>query len=77
MKAVSYMDLSIKMETSTDNQKLRVAKKLKKMCGHINFKTASYCPIRDVMALAFDNWSILIIPYLGYFPVMRFKKLKK
>lgn len=36
-----------------------------------------YCPIRDVMALASDKWSILIILYLGYYPVMRFNHLKK
>lgn len=65
------------METITDNQKLGVAKKLKKMFGHIDLKTATYCPIRDVMALASDKWSILIILYLGYFPVLRFNKLKK
>jgi DNA-binding HxlR family transcriptional regulator len=65
------------METITDIQKLRVAKKLKKMFGHIDLKTHTYCPIRDVMALASDKWSILIILYLGYFPVMRFNKLKK
>ena len=36
-----------------------------------------YCPIRDVMALASDKWSILIILYLGYYPVMRFNHIKK
>ncbi|WP_238718871.1 winged helix-turn-helix transcriptional regulator [Pelagihabitans pacificus] len=36
-----------------------------------------YCPIRDVMALASDKWSILIILYLGYYPVLRFNQLKK
>lgn len=65
------------METITENQKLRVAKKLKKMFGHIDLKTATYCPIRDVMALASDKWSILIVLYLGYFPILRFNKLKK
>lgn len=65
------------METITDNQKLRVAKKLKKMFGHLDIRNEPYCPIRDVMALASDKWSILIILYLGYFPVMRFNKLKK
>lgn len=36
-----------------------------------------YCPIRDVMALASDKWSILIILYLGYYPILRFNQLKK
>jgi len=67
----------MQMETITDNQKIRVAKKIKKMFGHIDPRVEEYCPIRDVMALASDKWSILIILYLGYFPVMRFNKLKK
>ena len=67
----------MQMETITDNQKIKVAKKIKKMFGHIDPRVEEYCPIRDVMALASDKWSILIILYLGYFPVMRFNKLKK
>ena len=63
--------------TITDNQKVKTAKKIKKMFGHIHPSTAEYCPIRDVMALASDKWSILIMLYLGYFPVLRFNKLKK
>ncbi|QLG46137.1 winged helix-turn-helix transcriptional regulator [Costertonia aggregata] len=65
------------METVTENQKVKVAKKIKKMFGHIDVRNAEYCPIRDVMALASDKWSILIILYLGYYPVLRFNKLKK
>jgi len=65
------------METITDNQKVRVAKKLKKMFGHMDRRQMEYCPIRDVMALASDKWSILIILYLGYYPVLRFNALKK
>jgi len=64
-------------ETITENQKVRVAKKLKKMFGHVDYRTEEYCPIRDVMALASDKWSILLILYLGYYPVLRFNKLKK
>ncbi len=68
----------MQIETITDNQKLRVAKKIKKMFGHIDFRNEpEQCPIRDVMALASDKWSILIVLYLGYFPVLRFNKLKK
>jgi len=66
------------METIIDNQQLRTAKKLKKMFGHIDYKNPpELCPVRDVVALASDKWSILIILYLGYFPVLRFNKLKK
>ena len=68
----------MEMETITDNQKSRVAKRIKKMFDHVDFKDQpEYCPIRHVMALASDKWSILIILYLGYFPVLRFNKLKK
>jgi DNA-binding HxlR family transcriptional regulator len=66
------------METITDNQKLRSAKKIKKMFGHVNLEDQTLpCPIRDVMAVAADKWSILIILYLGYYPVLRFNELKK
>ncbi len=66
------------MDTIIDNQQLRTAKKLKKMFGHIDYKNPpELCPVRDVVALASDKWSILIILYLGYFPVLRFNKLKK
>ena len=63
--------------TITENQKVRVAKKLKKMFGHMDRREMDYCPIRDVMALASDKWSILIILYLGYYPVLRFNQVKK
>jgi len=65
------------METITENQKIKAAKKIKKMFGHIDRRVETYCPIRDVMALASDKWSILIILYLGYFPVLRFNQIKK
>ncbi|WP_238858048.1 winged helix-turn-helix transcriptional regulator [Poritiphilus flavus] len=66
------------METITEDQKVMTAKKIKKMFGHINPKDhPEYCPIKDVMALASDKWSILIIIYLGYYPVLRFNQLKK
>ncbi|MRI02273.1 transcriptional regulator [Kriegella sp. EG-1] len=65
------------METITENQKVASKKKIKKMFGHIDLRTAEYCPIRDVMALASDKWSILIILNLGYSQVLRFNKIKK
>ncbi len=69
---------SMEIETITENQKVKAAKKLKKMFGHVDLRdTTLVCPIRDVMAVASDKWSILIILYLGYFPVLRFNELKK
>ena len=65
------------IETITENQKVMAAKKIEKMFGHIDRRQMEYCPIRDVMALASDKWSILIILYLGYFPILRFNQLQK
>jgi DNA-binding HxlR family transcriptional regulator len=63
--------------TVTEDQKVKAAEKIKKMFGHVNPKhPPEVCPIRDVMALASDKWSILIILHLGYFPVLRFNELK-
>lgn len=48
------------------------------MFGHIDYKNPpELCPVRDVMSVASDQWSALIILWLGYFPVLRFNKLKK
>lgn len=66
------------METVTENQEVRTAKKLEKMFGHIDFRNPpELCPVRDVMSVASDQWSTLIILWLGYFPILRFNKLKK
>lgn len=67
----------MEIETITENQKVAAKKKIKKMFGHLDLKTEEYCPIRDVMALASDKWSILIILNLGYSQILRFNKLKK
>lgn len=66
------------METITENQKVRMTKKLEKMFGHIDYKNPpELCPVRDVMSVASDQWSTLILLWLGYFPILRFNKLKK
>lgn len=68
----------MEIETITENQKVAVAKKLKKMFGHVDLRDVTLaCPVRDVMAMASDKWSMLIIMYLGYYPVLRFNQLKK
>ena len=77
-KEVSICKLGITMETIVENQKVRTAKKLEKMFGHIDYKNPpELCPVRDVMSVASDQWSILILLWLGYFDVLRFNKLKK
>lgn len=66
------------METITENQRLKTAKKIKELFSpFIPREEAEYCPIRDVMALASDKWSILIVLFLGYYPKLRFNALKK
>ncbi|MEN1785242.1 MAG: helix-turn-helix domain-containing protein [Bacteroidota bacterium] len=66
------------METVVENQQLRMSKKLEKMFGHIDYKNPpELCPVRDVISVASDQWSILILLWLGYFQVLRFNKLKK
>lgn len=51
---------------------------MERMFGHLDFKNLpECCPIRDVMSVASDQWSSLILLWLGYFPVLRFNKIKK
>ncbi|RNC89341.1 MAG: transcriptional regulator [Allomuricauda sp.] len=66
------------MDTLIENQRVAVPKKLEKMFGHLDYKNPpELCPVRDVMSVASDQWSILILLWLGYYPVLRFNKLKK
>lgn len=66
------------METIAENQLVERQKKMEKMFGHLDFKNLpEFCPVRDVMAVASDQWSTLILLWLGYFPVLRFNKIKK
>ncbi|TAI49610.1 winged helix-turn-helix transcriptional regulator [Flagellimonas allohymeniacidonis] len=66
------------MDTVAENQKVRITKKLEKMFGHIDYKNPpELCPVRDVMSVASDQWSVLIILWLAYFETLRFNKLKK
>jgi DNA-binding HxlR family transcriptional regulator len=77
-KEVTVAKLGMGMETIIDNQKVRTIKKLEKMFGHIDYRNPpELCPVRDVMSVASDQWSILILLWLGYFSVLRFNKLKK
>ena len=66
------------MDTVAENQKVRITKKLENMFGHIDYKNPpELCPVRDVMSVASDQWSVLIILWLAYFDTLRFNKLKK
>ena len=77
-KEVTVSKPSIQMETIADNQVIRRKEKLEKMFGHIDYKNPpELCPVRDVMSVASDQWSTLIILWLGYFEKLRFNKLQK
>ncbi len=77
-KEVTPTKPSMDMETIVENQKIATIEKLKKMFGHIDYRNPpKLCPVRDVMSVASDQWSILILLWLGYFSVLRFNKLKK
>ena len=66
------------METIADNQDIKRKEKLEKMFGHIDYKNPpELCPVRDVMSVASDQWSTLIILWLGYYDKLRFNKLQK
>ena len=66
------------MESTTENQVIRRRKKMENMFGHLDYKNLpKLCPVRDVLSQASDQWSILILLWLGYFPELRFNKLKR
>ena len=66
------------METNVENQQVERQKKLEKMFGHLDYKNLpEFCTVRDIMSAASDQWSTLILLWLGYFPVLRFNKIKK
>lgn len=68
----------MELETITENQRVKSAKKIKKMFGHIDYRNPpEVCPIRHIMSLATDKWSILILLNLGFFPTLRFNRLKR
>ena len=66
------------MESAIDNQSVSRKKKMENMFGHLDYKhPPRLCPVRDVLSQASDQWSILILLWLGYYPELRFNKLKK
>ncbi len=65
-------------ETVADNQHVDLQKKIKKIFGHLDYSNPpEVCPVRDVLSVASDKWSILVILYLGGYKVLRFNELKK
>lgn len=65
-------------ETVVDNQLITTQKKLKKIFGHLDpINPPKVCPIRDILSVVTDKWSILIILMLGNYEKLRFNELKK
>ena len=70
------MKLGFLKETSVENQLIVMKKKLEKLYEQISSDSLGVCPIRDVLSVASDKWSILIFLYLGAHPKLRFNQLK-
>lgn len=65
-------------ESVAENQPISFRKKLKKVFGHLDYKNPPViCPVRDILSVASDKWSILIILNLGGYKVLRFNELRK
>jgi len=64
-------------ETVVGNQCITMKKRLEKLNEIIDANDAGICPIRDVLSVVSDKWSILIFFYLGAHSKLRFNKLKK
>ncbi len=63
-------------ETVIDYQLVDVKKKLEKIFNYDPLVPIETCPIRDVLSVASDKWSILIVLFLGGYKVLRFGDLK-
>lgn len=63
-------------ETVIDYQAVEVKKKLEKIFNYDPLVPIETCPIRDVLSVASDKWSILIVLFLGGHEILRFGDLK-
>jgi len=63
-------------ETNADYQPVEVKKKLEILFRYDASAPLDTCPIRDVLSVASDKWSILIVLFLGGQEVLRFGQLK-
>lgn len=73
------MDLvSNSEETVADNQLVASQRKMEKILGHLNpSDPPEVCPIRDILTVVTDKWSMLIVIMLGAHETLRFNELKK
>ena len=63
-------------ESIVDNQEVEIKKKLEKIFNYNPLVPIETCPIRDVLSVASDKWSILIVLFIGGHKVLRFGDLK-
>lgn len=63
-------------ESVIDYQEVEIKKKLEKIFNYDPLVQIETCPIRDVLSVASDKWSILIVLFIGGHKVLRFGDLK-
>ncbi|MDA9905842.1 helix-turn-helix transcriptional regulator [Cyclobacteriaceae bacterium] len=69
-------NLNNQEEINADNQMVNIKNRLKKIFNHDLNLSVETCPIKDILSVASDKWSILIILFLGGNEVLRFGELK-
>lgn len=62
--------------TNIDYHHVEIKKKLEKIFNYDPSIPIETCPIRDVLSVASDKWSILIVLFIGGHKVLRFSDLK-
>ena len=68
--------LSNHKETVVDYQEDEIKKKLENIFYYDPSIPIKTCPIKDVLSVASDKWSILIVLFIGGYKVLRFGDLK-
>ena len=63
--------------TIVDNQALALKEKIKIFFSRtMRSNKDEICPIKDMLAMSLDKWSLFILYNLGYNQIMRFNELK-
>jgi DNA-binding HxlR family transcriptional regulator len=64
--------------TNTDNQALKLKEKIKKFfIAVVSLRIEGICPVRNVLAVSLEKWSLFCIYNLGFNDVMRFNERKQ
>jgi DNA-binding HxlR family transcriptional regulator len=78
MEEVSHALPGTLEDTDAELQGKELRRQLKKLFGHLDpANPPSRCPIRDLYSTASDQWSILILIFLGIQSPLRFNQLKR